>query len=297
MTSSISVVVPTRDRPELLDGCLTALRASIRDGDEIVVADSASTDLRVREVAEAQGARYVRCDLPGASRARNAGWRACRREIVAFIDDDVRVDAGWAAAIVAAFADPGVTFVTGKIGEPDGSTGPRVAQLEGDEPRRLDADTAGVIGHSANLAVRRRALEAIGGFDESLGAGARFLAAEDLDLFDRLFAAGYIGRYEPSASAVHESWRRLREFVRLQGAYGYGAGARVAKLIRRDRSRGMHAARAAFVTSGFATLGRALRDRRRTAIAARSLRIVTTTAGFARGMVMPVRNGHFGRGI
>jgi len=293
LNASIAVVVPTRDRIDLLDACLASLRASVRATDEIIVADSASNDPRVREIAERHGAAYVRCDEPGASRARNAGWRLSRADVVAFIDDDVRVDEGWASALANAFSDPGTAFVTGRVGEPDGSTDPKLAQKVDAEPALLDRTTTGVIGHSANLAVRRRALETIGGFDEALGAGARFRAAEDLDLFDRLFAAGYVGRYDPAVSAVHESWRRLRDYVRLQGDYGYGIGARIAKLIRYDRSRAMAALIEAFGASGSVPLFRALRDRRLVGVAARSRRIVMTAGGFVVAMFTPVRDGHF----
>jgi glycosyltransferase involved in cell wall biosynthesis len=293
---AISVVVPTRNRAHLLKDCLPTLRAALRPQDELIVADSASTTRAVRDVAREFGATYVRCDEPGTSRARNAGWRAARSDIVAFIDDDVRVDPSWAQALANAFTDPGTTFVTGYIGEPpeEGAGAPAVAQMVATEPARLDATTTGLIGHSANLAVRKQALELIGGFDEMLGPGVRFKAAEDLDLFDRLFGAGYIGRYEPSASANHTSWRRIREYVKLQGAYGYGAGARLSKLVRMDKANRGRAIRTAFLDWALLPLLRNLRNRNRTGIAARSMRLVGTASGFTLGMLYPVRDGHLG---
>jgi glycosyltransferase involved in cell wall biosynthesis len=290
----ISVVVPTRDRPALLDGCLEALRAALRPADEIIIADSMSTDPTVREIASRHGGVYVRCAVPGASHARNRGWNTARHEVVAFIDDDVRVDPGWASALARAFDDPGVTFVSGRTGQGEGSLSPALAQKTDETAHRLDGSTSGVLGHSANLAVRIRALEHIGGFDERLGAGGRFRAAEDLDLFDRLFAAGYVGRYEPTVSAVHLSWRRLRDYVRVQAAYGFGVGARIAKLLRSDRARARRAARSAFIDSGVVALAGAIRHRWRAGIAARVLRLLTTVAGLVAGLVVPVRDGHFG---
>ena len=291
----ISVVVPTRDRPALLDGCLKSLCASLRDGDELIVVDSASSDPAVAEVASMHGARYVRAAQAGVSLARNRGWRSARSEIVAFVDDDVRVDERWAAAVARAFDDPGVTFITGYTGEGSGGgLGLALAQKVDEAPHRLDASTTGVLGHGANLAVRTRALDHIGGFDEQLGAGARFRAAEDLDLFDRLFAAGYVGRYEPTASAVHESWRRMREYVRVQAAYGLGIGAQIAKLIRSDRARAARVARRAFIDAGIVPLYHSVRRRWRVGIASRLARLVTTAVGVVAGLFVPVKDGHYG---
>lgn len=290
----ISVVVPTRNRAHLLKECLPSLVAALRPQDELIVADSASTTNAVRDVTLSFGATYIRCDAPGTSRARNAGWRKARNDIVAFVDDDVRVDPTWASSLARTFADPGTAFVTGSVGAAPDAEGPAVAQMTRTEPARLDAATTGVIGHSANLAVRKQALETIGGFDELLGPGVRFKAAEDLDLFDRLFAAGYVGRYEPSVSAHHESWRRIRDYVKLQGAYGFGIGARLAKLLRTDRANAPRAVKIAFLDRGLSPLLRNLRERDRAGIAGRSLRLLGTIAGFVVAMFYPVRDGHLG---
>src|SRR5438067_9317776 len=113
--SPLSVVVPTRDRPELLSGCLDALATDLGQEDEVIVVDSASQSDAVRRIAEEKAARCLRLDEPGASKARNAGWRAAKHGIVAFVDDDVRVCGGWADALVVAFADAEYAFVTGRV--------------------------------------------------------------------------------------------------------------------------------------------------------------------------------------
>jgi glycosyltransferase involved in cell wall biosynthesis len=231
--TALTVVVPTRDRPAHLAACLEALSLVVGDDDEVVVVDSAS----VAPVAvAAEGVRVIRLDEPGTSRARNAGWRSASHDVVAFVDDDVRVAPGWADAVRNAIVDPSVAFVTGRLA-PGGPAERLVAVKDDDAAAVLDASTAGTLGHAANLAVRRSALVAVGGFDERLGPGSRFRAAEDLDLFDRLLAAGFVGRYEPTASGVHDQWRDRRQLLALDWGYGIGAGARLAKLARADRSR------------------------------------------------------------
>ena len=210
-------MIPTRDRPQLLAGCLAAVEPQLRAGDELLVVDSAG---RLPVVAP----RVLRVDVAGTSRARNAGWRSATGDVVAFLDDDVRVAAGWREA--ADCAVDGVAFACGRVAVPAHQAGiERPVAVTPDVPEQL-LDPSHVIGVSANLLVRREVLEAVGGFDERLGPGTSLPAAEDLELLDRLLASGHQGRYAPSLLAFHDQWRDRRELLRLDWGYGKGAGAR-----------------------------------------------------------------------
>ena len=200
--------------------------------------DSASRDASaVAAVAKTAGARLVRCERPGVNRARNAGWRAGAHPVVLFTDDDVVVDAGWRDALTAALtADSRLGFVSGRILPPAGETPSRdIAIKRDDVPERYDESSVGNLGHGASLAVPRGVLEQLGGWDESLGVGGRFGSSPEHDLFDRCFAAGLTGRFEPTALAYHAQWRGPRRLLLLDARYGYGTGARLAKLLRIDR--------------------------------------------------------------
>jgi glycosyltransferase involved in cell wall biosynthesis len=294
-TGTLSVVVPTRDRADFLDRCLRSLRQALREDDELIVADSASSDPRVREVAEAHGATYVRCDLPGASRARNAGWRSATKPFMAFIDDDVRVLPGWAQAIADCFArHPEASFVSGKVDTPMGEDPSRGVPflLHTDEcwiDRAYDEDP----GHSANLTVRRAVLERLGGFDEELGAGARYRAAEDKDLFDRMFAAGLRGRYEPTAEVLHLDWRDRRETLRLNWTYGLGTGARIVKLLKSDRPRAKQIIQDTLWLWGLREVYRSLRRRNKWMLLITTFRTLGMCSGIVWASTRPVRDGHF----
>ncbi|HAM03112.1 MAG TPA: hypothetical protein DCQ30_12940 [Acidimicrobiaceae bacterium] len=236
----LTVVVATRDRPDHLDACLRALAASVAPSDEILVIDSASSSTRTSEVAAAHRVRTLRVPAPGASRARNLGWRAAETAVVAFVDDDVRVDPSWAQGMRRAFvAHPEAAFVSGRLSLLTEDLGARrpVAFIDYDQPHVIDSSLVDDLGHGANLAIRRSALLAVGGYDERLGPGATWPAAEDLDLVDRLLGAGYAGRYEPSALAYHVQWRGRRHLPALEWRYGLGQGARLARLRRADPSR------------------------------------------------------------
>jgi GT2 family glycosyltransferase len=80
----------------------------------------------------------------------------------------------------------------------------------------------------------RTAVNAVGGFDERLGPGTAFPAAEDNDLGFRLLESGYQIRYVPQATLYHRAWRTGREQIATGWRYGVGRGAYYAKHIRRQ---------------------------------------------------------------
>ena len=82
------------------------------------------------------------------------------------------------------------------------------------------------------MAFRREALEAVGGFDDELGAGGTFRSGEDVDMFLRCMHNGWEGRYEPAATVVHEQWRDGLDSLKLRFGYGLGNGAYRVKAIR-----------------------------------------------------------------
>ena len=267
-TGALTVVIPTRDRPEWLSRSLAALAPQAGALGGVIVVDSASRSPEVAQVARAFGARYLREELPGASRARNRGWREAGTDYVAFLDDDLLVRPGWAEALAAAASGRDVAFVTGRVALPDGAVDPAgFALIDHGEARTLDARTRGVLGGTANLLVSRQALAAIGGFDERLGPGRWLSAGEDLDLLDRLVEAGLTGRYEPAAVVECEQWREGAARSRLAWAYGKGMGARFAAMARRSPGRALTRWNELLRLGGLATL---LRRRRAPAPASAS---------------------------
>jgi glycosyltransferase involved in cell wall biosynthesis len=294
--AAVSVVVPTRDRPAQLAKCLASVRTSVRDADEVIVVDSASVAAAdVAAQAASANARLVRCDRPGVDRARNAGWRAATYDVVLFTDDDVVVDEGWRDALAAAVvAHPDAGFVTGRILPPAGQAPSRDVAIKRDEhPEAYDATSVGNLGHSASLGMRRTVLDQLGGFDEALGAGGRFRAAPEIDLFDRCFAAGLGGRYEPTAVAVHDQWRGPRRLILLEARYGFGNGARLAKLVRTDRARARLVRRDALLGWGLQELWREVRAGHGYPALGVAGRLIATIVGFWRARFVPVVDGHF----
>lgn len=291
----LSVIVPTRDRPAMLRRCLESLAASIGPSDEVIVVDSASRDAaQIASIVTGAGFRLVRCDEPGVNRARNAGWRAARYELLAYVDDDVVVERGWADAFGQAGAiHATAAFVTGRTTALEAGSHADVATKGDACAAALDRTTPGDLGHGNNLLVRAAALEVIGGWDEAMGVGARFKSAPENDLYDRLFAAALSGRHEPAAVVRHDQWRRSRELIALDWRYGYGNGARIAKLARSDRARARRIAAEAAWGWGVRRLFDALRYRHKTDAARVSARLAGTAIGFVRGLSARVVDGHY----
>jgi len=187
----VSVVVPTRDRPERLRRLLDGLRRQTLGEArfEVLVCDDASGAPGVADVLAAAGEhldlRVLRHDAPrGPAVARNTAWRRARGRLVAFVDDDCVPEPRWLEALVDAWergAGAGAAVVQGRV-EPDPAEYPATF---GPFSTTLWVKEAGPRFETANVAYPRELLERLGGFDEAL-----VIAGEDTDLGWRAIEAG-----------------------------------------------------------------------------------------------------------
>jgi glycosyltransferase involved in cell wall biosynthesis len=289
---AVAVVVCTRDRPELLRGIVPALVHAQAAGAEVVVVDSASRGPETRTIAEEAGLRVLRCDLPGASRARNAGLAATSAPVVAFTDDDCRPHPGWEAVFAAAFADEKVGFATGRVLPGTGSGRAMSPMLEEAPAAYTAADPVDDMGHGACMAFRRSAIESVGGFDEVLGAGGPLYASEEKDLFWRVLRAGWEGRYVPDAVVDHAAWRGHSESLRNGFRYGVGIGALVAKVARLE-GRGATGPVLRRASASVRQTGSTIRLRYKFATIDLMVRAVGILVGGVRARRYPVVDGRF----
>lgn len=224
----ITVVVCTRDRHIALRGCLESLLRLKYPSYEVVVVDNASRGSETRAMAEAYGVRCVLESKPGLDNARNCGARAATHGIVAYTDDDVRVDPDWLHGVAAGFQDSDVACVTGlicpleletpaqQVFESYGGMGkgfvPRLFDPAVMSPHALIS--AHAVGVGANMAYRRDLLLSLGGFDPDLDVGTPSGGAGDLDMLHRVLASGHKVRYEPRAMVWHQHRRSLAGLYR-----------------------------------------------------------------------------------
>ena len=289
MSVPVTVVICTRDRADRLAGCLVTVKAALRPDDELLVVDSASTTSQTREVAERAGARVIRCERPGLSRARNAGWRAARNQVVAFTDDDCRPTPSWLDELTKPFAQPEIRWVTGAVDvmpEDRGKDRP-VAIVPPYVAGPITRDCAEPVGSGNNFAVQASLLREVGPFHESLGAGTWLSGAEDIEMFDRLLALRVPGAHAPSAVVLHQQWRTARQLLRLDWNYGKGQGARLGLLWRRDRGWGACRIRQLLWDDGARVALRDVRNGYEFGALSTTLRTLGTLVGLACGLLLP----------
>jgi GT2 family glycosyltransferase len=100
------------------------------------------------------------------------------------------------------------------------------------EPAVFRGRQASDVMPGANVALPRSLVLELGGYDERLGAGTRFSAADDNDMGFRLLEAGCELRHVPEAVAYHRPWRSRGDRLRLRWRYGRGKGGFYAKHLR-----------------------------------------------------------------
>jgi GT2 family glycosyltransferase len=289
----MAVVVPSRDRPEMLSACLEALKSALRDSDDAVVVDSASRTTSTTDVAAAAGIRVVRCETRGASRARNLGLAVTTSPIIAFTDDDCLAHPGYLSALEEAFDDPGVGFVCGAVAG-EHADGPSVSTTTGTRPRRFAVLQDPLeIGHGASMAFRRDALRSVGGFDERLGAGAPLRGSEDKDVFWRLLRAGWTGWYNPHVVVTHRQWRSRGRVMTTNFGYGIGAGAFAAKVMRIEGRPGWGMLLDRVWDQGVAAAIRAARARHEQGVLDSLASTAGVVVGALRGAVTPIHDDRF----
>ncbi len=251
---SVVVATYTEARWDDLAACLSAIRRQTVAPVEVIVVVDHNPELleSAREAfpaAKVIGNGHAR----GLAGARNAGVEVARGSIVAFVDDDARPDPDWLERLYRCFEDPAAV----------GAGGALIPRWPNGTPRWIPSEFYWVIGCSytglpdqlasvrnpigANMAVRKRTLEEIGGFREA-GAGgapreirsrgvvrAQGNVPDDTDLAIRVKQRWprAIWLYEPEARAHHTvTPERTSLSYFLRRSFEEGAGkARLAGFV------------------------------------------------------------------
>jgi GT2 family glycosyltransferase len=228
-STAVTVVVATHDRPHFLGECLATVVAALEPGDDVVVVESG--DSRASDAAAGDDRIIVRrLQAREKTVKMNEGARQAGGAILLFTDDDCRVEPAWVAAMRAPFAEArvGVAFgpasgLTHVPGRSDAASLPA-----GPAPSELWA-----YAHGASMAVRRRALLDVGGFDERFGPGAR-RHGEEGDLVLRLRERGWCCAIADAPPVSHLDWRTPEEESANLFVYEWGAGAYMGAGLRRS---------------------------------------------------------------
>ena len=217
----LSLVIATYNRAEQLMVTLgsVAMQSAEAETWECIVVDNNSKDDTRKRVEAFQSKhntlniRYIFEPNQGLSHARNAGIKASRGDIVAFIDDDERIVEDFITAYIELFDQhPDAMAAGGEIIAEYPTGRPRWMSRYTERPianpmsfgDRVRLFPSGRIPGGGNMAMRRRLFDSVGMFNTSLGrTGKRLLGGEESDLFERIVKHEYRVYYAPRAVMYH----------------------------------------------------------------------------------------------
>lgn len=230
----VSVIIPCFNHAHFLGDALDSVYAQTWPQVESIVVDDGSIDDPSSVVSRYPHVRLLRQPNLGVSAARNAGWQASRGDILIFLDADDTLNPGAAAAAVDQFASrPDAMLTFGRLELMDAAGGAIPASLPIVTNRFYEELLRrNYISTPAMAALRRRALELVGGFDSTCSPSA------DYDLYLRVARrypvvahAALVGRYRQHATNMSRNPRlmlpatlrvleRQRRFVTRDSALG-----------------------------------------------------------------------------
>ncbi len=212
---TVSVIIPTYQREDVLCQTLRQLLDQDRQPDEILIVDQtpaheSETEIFLSHLAKEGKTRVIRQEIPSLSRARNRGIMEATGDILIFLDDDVLIERDFVRAHLENFQDPTVAAVTGAIWSERGTTLPLMYELPDlarkeplgwmEVPPNLAFRTEKILLLGGNCSVRRSVAEQVGGFDENYG---RYDYHGDFDFGWRVHRAGWKILHEPRAGIHH----------------------------------------------------------------------------------------------
>jgi glycosyltransferase involved in cell wall biosynthesis len=205
---TISVVIPTYRREQVLVDTLHLVTPLLQPGDEMLVIDQTpvhgpQTEQALRELADAGVIRWVRRDKPNTCAAMNAGARLARGDVLLFLDDDVIPDTGLLEAHRVAMSRPDPPpAVCGQVLQP-WHQGPvpvvRDFALEFDPAYDKPCEILSPI--ACNLSLRRETFLRVGGCDENFAGPCYRLETELSYRINRLL--GRKVAFAPQGRIVH----------------------------------------------------------------------------------------------
>ncbi len=176
----VSVIIPTYNRKEWITECLLSLtnQSFPKNQYEIIVVDDGSTDGTEQVVRKFAGIQYIKQHNQGPGNARNHGAEQAQGTILAFTDDDCIPDKNWIEQGINALDISGL----------DGIEGETYTDKSKTTPLSVITYTYHGGGYmTANMFYKKKAFEAVNGFDTS----QRMLFREDTDLAWRILDKGF----------------------------------------------------------------------------------------------------------
>lgn len=234
---TISVVVPTHERPEALRGCLHSLARNRypKEHFEVIVVNDGGRDPSavVEELSAHLEVTLIDQPNSGPATARNVGARRARGDLLAFIDDDCTAEPVWLGELAAQHKIEPNALLGGQVvnsltTNPYAAASQLILEIVYEQSNHGPEGTQFLTTN--NLAVPAAQFHRLGGFD------SRFRTAEDREFCDRWLAEGLPIAFVPKALVQHAHNLTLRGFCRQ--LFNYGRGASDFHALRRERRSG-----------------------------------------------------------
>jgi len=212
----VSVVVCSYNGARTIRDCLEGLSKLDYPDYEVIIVNDGSTD-NTADIAQKYPFKLISTPNLGLSSARNTGLKAATGEIVAYTDDDARPDPHWLQYLAATFLKTQHAGIGGPNIAPldDGEIAECVANAPGGPIHVLTSDTEAEHIPGCNMAFRRAALLAVGGFDLQYRA-----AGDDVDLCWRIKEKGGTLGFSPAAVVWHHRRNSILDYWKQQQGYG-----------------------------------------------------------------------------
>jgi cellulose synthase/poly-beta-1,6-N-acetylglucosamine synthase-like glycosyltransferase len=216
----ISVVVCTFNGSKTIRETLQSLTKLDYPNYEVIIINDGSNDKTekiVKEFANEYGFKLVTTENHGLSHARNVGLESSSGEVIAYLDDDACAEPNWLNYLALSFFNTHHVGIGGPNIAPqgDGTTAECIAHAPGNPSHVMISDQEAEHIPGCNMAFRRDALLAVGGFDPQFK-----IAGDDVDICWRLKEKGWTLGYSPSAVVWHHRRGSLRSFWKQQLNYG-----------------------------------------------------------------------------
>jgi len=216
---NVTVIVPCYNSGEKIRVVLDALAAQTypKESYSVLVVDDGSTDRTAAIAASYPNVEVLQQANGGSYKARNAGIRRSRSEVLAFTDDDCRPDPDWLSIGIQTLLDSKADLVGGAVNFEFTNPASVVEMYDANFHLKQEFYVKKMgWAATANLIVYRRVVEAVDGFNESTRSGA-----------DRVFgmgatSAGFRIEYEPRAVVNHPTRATLGELLKKNRRITYG---------------------------------------------------------------------------
>ncbi|PYR31666.1 MAG: hypothetical protein DMF90_25130 [Acidobacteria bacterium] len=215
----VSVVVCAYNAADTLEDCLSSLDRLTYPDYEVILVNDGSSDATGDIARQHSRVRIIEVPNAGLSAARNVGLAAATGEIVAYTDADTRVDRDWLTYLVQPFLTSDVVGSGGPnvVPDDDPPVAQCVARAPGGPTHVLLDDRIAEHVPGCNMAFRRDALLAVGGFDPLY-----LRAGDDVDMCWRLQTRGWRIGFASSALVWHHHRTAVTAYWRQQVGYGEG---------------------------------------------------------------------------